>query len=339
MDRIVTGGTNSDMRAVVVRSFGSPQQLRAERVPRPTAPPGTTLIKVRRAGVNFFDLERRGSGWPGPGSRPPVILGTEVVGTRVSDGRTVLGLTDDGVGGYAEYAVVPDDFAIPIPEGVSDTAALAALVQGLTAWHLLTSTARIRRGESVAITAAAGGVGSLAIQIAREQGAGRVIAIASTEEKRATALSLGADAAIDGTPDGLAERIREATGGAAVDIVLESVAGPGVEALLTTLGPGGRLIAYGQASGASNVVSLDTLMDLGVGVIGFWLIPALADRTATRQAIERLLNSIATGRLRPIEGPSFPIARAADAHERIAARGTIGKVTLTAGDADWADTP
>ena len=96
-------------------------------------------------------------------------------------------------------------------------------------------------------------------------------------------------------------------------------------------------VAYGQASGASNQVSVDTLMDRSIGVIGFWLTPALSDRAATRQAIENLLNSIASGRLRPIEGPAFPIARAADAHEMIAARGTIGKVTLTADDADWAD--
>lgn len=326
------------MRAVVVRSFGGPEVLQAERVPRPAASPGTTLIKVRRAGVNFFDLERRGSGWNGPGSKPPVILGTEVAGTRVSDGRRVLGLTDAGIGGYAEYAVVADELAIPIPDGVPDRAALAVLVQGLSAWHLVISAARLRQGESVAVTAAAGGVGSLAIQIAKGRGAGRVIAIASTEKKRRTALALGADAAVDSTADGLADRVREANGGAAVDVVLDAVAGPIMDALLMTLAPGGRLVAYGQSSGASNFVSVDTLMDHSIGVIGFWLTPALADRRAARRVIEELLAAVADGSLHVIEGPSFPIARARDAHAMVGARGTVGKVTLAADEAGWACT-
>jgi NADPH:quinone reductase len=335
MNDVAMTASNPLMRAVIVRSFGGPEVLQTGRVPRPAPPPGSTLIQVRRAGVNYFDLERRASGWDGPGAALPVILGTEVIGVRVSDGLAVAGLTDGGIGGYAEYAVVADELAVPIPDGVQDSAALAVLVQGLTAWHVLVTAARLERGESVAITAAAGGVGSLAIQIARWRGAGRVIAVASTEEKRRVSLALGADAAVDSVADGLARRLRDANGGTAVDVVLESVGGPLVDASLEALGPGGRLVAFGQASGVSNTVSLDTLMDRSIGVIGFWLTPTIAARLATRRVIEELLAAVAAGRLHVIEGPSFPIARAGDAHTIVGARGTIGKVTLAVDDAAW----
>lgn len=328
-------GTAESMRAVVVRAFGGPEVLRVERVPRPPAAAGTTLIKVRRAGVNYFDLERRSVGWNGPGSVPPVILGTEVAGVRVSDGARVVGLTEAGLGGYAEYASVAEEFAVPIPYGVSDAAALAALVQGLTAWHALALSAMLQRGESVVVTAAAGGVGSLAMQLARMQGAGRIIALASSEAKRRVAVAFGADAAVDSAVDGLPERVREANGGAPVDVVLKSVAGPILDALLTTLAPGGRLVAYGQASGASNHVSVDTLMDRAIGVVGFWLTPLLEDRQAIRHVIEKLLAAIAERDLRVIEGPSFPISQARAAHALVGSRGTVGKVTLTADEVDW----
>ena len=323
------------MRAVVVRAFGAPEVLEVARVPRPTAAAGQTLIKVTRAGLNYFDLERRAVGWSGAGSTPPVVLGTEVAGVRVRDGVRVAGLTDAGVGGYAEYAVVADEFAVPIPAGVSDVVALAALVQGLTAWHLLVGAARLRPGETVVVTAAAGGVGSLAIQLAKLQGAGRVIALASSDEKRRIAVASGADVAVDSAVDGLSERVRDANGGAPVDVVLESVAGPVFDALLATLGFGGRLVAYGQASGASNVVSVDTLMDHGIGVFGFWLTPFLADRKPTRLVMEKLLTAMAKGELHVVEGRSFPISQARAAHELVGSRGTTGKVTLRAEEDDW----
>ena len=261
------------MRAVVVESLGGPEVLNVREVPRPSPAAGEALIQVHRAGVNYTDLGRRERGWRFPRQPLPVIPGWEIAGRRVSDGVRVVGLLTTGTGGYAEYGVVPDRLTVPIPDGVEDAAALAVLVQGLTAWHALVSAARVQAGETVAVTAAAGGVGSLAIQIARLRGAARVIAVASTEDKRRLTLGLGADAAIDGTPEGFADRLREANNGASVDVVLESVGGPIVDAALTALAHGGRLVAYGQASGASNVVSLDGLMDNSIGVIGYWALP------------------------------------------------------------------
>jgi NADPH:quinone reductase len=262
----------------------------------------------------------------------PIIPGLEVAGRRVSDGVRVVGLLPTGVGGYAEYAVVRDELTVPIPDGVDDAAALAVLVQGLTGWHLVVSAARVRAGETVAVTAAAGGVGSLAIQIARLHGAARVIAVASTEEKRRLTLERGADAAIDGTPEGFTERLLEANG-ASVDVVLESIGGPIVDRALKALAHGGRLVAYGQASGASNMVSLDDLMDHSIGVIGYWATPHMRDLIGTRRTIEGLLEHVASGRLRVVEGPSFPLADAAQAHASLAARATVGKVTLVVDEA------
>jgi len=316
------------MRAVVMDATGEPEVLRVERVPRPVATSGQTLIKVTRAGVNFFDTERRTKGWPA--ARLPAVLGAEVAGVRTTDGRRLVALTKGGVGGYAEYAAVPDELAVPIPDGVSDVAALAVLIQGLTAWHTLTTAARLRHGESVVVNAAAGGVGSLAIQLAKWHGAGRVIALTSSAAKRSTAVELGADRALDNAVAGLRQRVRAANGGAGVDVVLESVAGPVLDELLGALATGGRLIAYGQACGASNTVAVDALMDRSVGVIGFHLTPHLADRSATRVIISRLLAAVADGQLEIVEGPAFPIAAAREAHFAIASGATSGKVTLIA---------
>ncbi len=152
------------------------------------------------------------------------------------------------MGGYAEYAVLLDELTVPIPDEVDDTAALAVVVQGLTAWHLVVSAARVRAGETVVVTAAAGGVGSLAIQIARLHGAARVIAAASTEEKRRLTVELGADTAIDGTPEGFTERLLEASG-VPVDVVLESIGGPIVDRSLKALAHGGRLVGTGKRRG------------------------------------------------------------------------------------------
>ena len=323
------------MRAIVVASLGGPEVLRVREVHRPSAGPGETLIQVDRAGVNFADVSRRRRGWENPPQRLPVIPGFEVVGRRVSDGARVLGLTPRGSGGYAEYAVMPDHLTIPIPDGVSDTTALGAAVQGATAWGALLSGARLKPGDSVAVMAAAGGLGSLAVQLARLHGASRVIAVASTEEKRRLALDLGADAAVDGRPESLARDIRAANQGVGVSVLLESVGGLVTEAALDALAYDGRMVVFGQASGASNTVSLDLLMDRSIGVIGYWVTPFIRDGDGGRAAISAILQWIAEGLLRVLEGPSFPIGQASAAHAAIEARATFGKVSLSVDPMSW----
>lgn len=322
------------MRAVVVETLGGPEVLQVREVDRPTPGPGESLIQVDRAGINFSDISRRRKGWSNPTQALPVIPGFEVVGRRASDGARVLGVTTRGSGGYAEYAVMPDNLTLPVPDTVSDAAALAAAVQGVTAWGALLSAARLKPGDSVAIMAAAGGLGSLALQLARLHGASRVIAVASTEEKRRLTLELGADAAIDGRPESLVSHIRAANNGAGVDVLLESIGGPVTDAALDALGYDGRMVVFGQASGASNTVSLDLLMDRSIGVIGYWATPFMRS-DGGRAAMSTMLRWIGEGRLRVLEGPSFPIGQASAAHAAIEARTTFGKVSLSVDEESW----
>src|SRR3954466_1665687 len=210
------------MRAIQVQEFGGPEVLRLADVPVPEPGDGEVLVRVTRAGINYADTHQRRNAYLAK-AELPLIPGTEVAGVREDTGTRVVALT--GTGGYAEYAIAPEALTVPIPDGVDDGTALALLVEGLTAWHLYRTSARIREGETVVVHAGAGGVGSLAVQLGRPMGAGRVIATASSEEKRALAVELGADAAVDGAPDGLADRLVAANDGNRVDVVFEMAGG------------------------------------------------------------------------------------------------------------------
>jgi NADPH2:quinone reductase len=182
---------------VQIQQFGGPDVLQVVDLPKPEPGDGQVLIEVSRAGMNFADTHQRENTYLAR-YQTPLVLGGEVAG-RTEDGRRVVAMVPSG--GYAEYAVAPDASVFPIPDGVDDGAALALLIQGLTAWHLYRTSAKLADGESVVVISGAGGVGSLAIQLAKPFGAGRVIATASTQEKRDLAVSLGADVAVD-TPLG-----------------------------------------------------------------------------------------------------------------------------------------
>jgi NADPH2:quinone reductase len=217
---------------------------------------------------------------------------------------------------------------VPIPEGVSDGQALALLLQGLTAWHLYRTSARIRDGESVVVHAAAGGVGSLAVQLGEPMGAGRVIATASSEEKRQLALELGADAAVDVNADDLSDRLIEANGGERVDVVLEMAGGAVFDASLAALAPFGRVVTYGIASRQPNEVSTGALMRRSQAVVGFWLMHALRDRAMVDEPLRDLFERVAKGSLRVVEGATYGLSEARKAHEDLQARRTTGKLLL-----------
>src|SRR5438128_704403 len=193
------------MRAIQMQEFGGPEVLQLVELPVPEPADGEVLIKVGRAGLNYADTHQRTNSYLAKATLP-LIPGSEVAGVRDDTGERVVALC--GNGGYAEYATAPGALTFPIPDGVDDGTALALLLQGLTAWHLYRTCARLQPGESVVIIAAAGGVGSLAVQLGKPLRAGRVIAVSSSEAKRELTLQLGADAAIDASPDGLADRIR-----------------------------------------------------------------------------------------------------------------------------------
>ena len=226
-----------------IEEFGGPEVLEVVDLPKPEPGEGEVLIEVSRAGLNFADTHQRENSYLAR-YEVPLVLGGEVAG-RTVDGQRVIALIPSG--GYAEYAVAPQAMVHPIPDGLEDGAALALLIQGLTAWHLLKTSAKLAQGESVVVISGAGGVGSLAVQLAKPFGAGRVIATASTEEKRSLAMSLGADAVVDPAVDDLTAALVEANDGNQVDVVLEMSGGRVFSACAEALAPFGRIVAYGIA--------------------------------------------------------------------------------------------
>jgi NADPH2:quinone reductase len=313
------------VRAVLIRDWGGPEVLEVADVPEPDPEEGQALIRVTAAGVNFADTHTRENTYIAK-YELPLVPGTEVAGT-LEDGTRVVAMT--GSGGYAEYAVADEASIFPLPDGLGDHDALALLVQGLTAWHLYRTAAQLREGETVVVHSAAGGTGSLAVQLAKPMGAGRVIATASSEEKRALALELGADAAVDGAPGGLTERLVEANGGQPVDVVFDMAGGQVFEESIEALAPFGRIVTYGIATREQNDVRTGRLMRRSRGVVGFWLMHCLERPEAMmREPLRDLFERAARGELRPQLGRVYPLSEVRRAHEDLVGRTTTGKLIL-----------
>jgi NADPH:quinone reductase len=313
------------MRAIQISEFGGPEVLTPVEVDPPEPQAGQLRIAVSAAGVNYADTHQAENSYLAP-QELPLIPGAEVTGTT-EDGRRVVALVPSG--GYAEQAVAFPPLTFPIPDGVEDGQALALVLQGTTAWHILRTSARVSAGESVVVHAAAGGVGSLAVQLAKAFGAGRVIASASSEDKRELALSLGADAAVDSTSATLKDDLIAANGGRKVDVVLEMAGGSVFDASLAALAPFGRLVTYGMASReAPKPIQSGELMGRSRGVIGFWLAHCMARPQMLADAMEDLFARVVDGSLRPIVGGTYPMSEAARAHKDIRARRTTGKLVL-----------
>jgi NADPH:quinone reductase len=313
------------VRAVQITEFGGPEVLTPTELPEPEAASGNTLIEVTRAGVNYADTHHVENSYLAP-AQLPLVPGAEVVG-RTPDGRRVVALV--GEGGYAERAVAPDALCFDVPDDVGDASALALVVQGLTAWHLLRTSTRMAQGETVVVHAAAGGVGSLAVQLAKALGAGRVIATASNEDKRKIAGDLGADVALDYAGDDLAGRLKEANGGRGVDVVLEMTGGAVFDASLAALGRFGRLATYGMASRQPPTpVEPGRLMTGSKSVVGFWLIDCLGRPGMLSEPLAELFAMTAAGSLQPLLGGEYALSDAAQAHRDLRSRGTIGKLVL-----------
>ena len=319
------------MRAIQIEEFGGPEVLKLADLPVPEPGDGEVLIKVARAGLNFADTHQRENSYLAR-FELPLVPGAEVAGTveRASDGldegRRVVALL--GSGGYAEFALAPAASTFPIPDGLSDGAALAIVLQGLTAWHLYKTSAKLEPGETVVVHAAAGGVGSLAVQLAKPLGAGRVIATASSEDKRRLALELGADEVLDPRTDDLNGALREANGGEKVDVVLEMAGGRVFDESLKALAPFGRLVAYGLASREPNQVSNGALMRRSQAVVGFWLMHCLGRPEMMAGPLDELFGRAARGELRPVVGETYPLSDVRRAHEDMQARRTSGKLLL-----------
>lgn len=313
------------MRAIQITEFGGPEVLVLRDVAEPDAPDGTIVLDVDAAGINYADTHQAENSYLSP-AQLPLIPGGEVVG-RAPDGRRVVALLAGG--GYAERAVAAPYAMWELPDAISDGAALALVLQGATAWHLLRTSAQLRAGESVVVHAAGGGVGTLAIQLAKRWGAGRVIAVASSAEKHDLALRLGADAVVDSRAEDLKGALREANDGAKVDVVLEMVGGATFQQSLDALAPFGRLVHFGQAGRAgAPTVDPGRLMHRSAGVIGFWLVHVLQSPRLMNEAMEGLIAATVAGELEPVVGGTYPLAEARQAHEDIRARTTTGKLVL-----------
>lgn len=311
------------MKAIQIREFGGPEVFEHVDLEDPTPGEGQVLVEVARSGVNFADTHSTRNDYLAEQSLP-LVPGAEISG-RTADGRRVAALL--GSGGYAQKAVVPEALLIPIPDQVDDDQAAAMLLQGLTAMALVKRCARIEPGETIVIEAAAGGTGTLAVQIAKRAGA-KVIGLASSEEKRDLVLGLGADACVDSRAEDLGAAIREANGGERVDAILHMSGGDAFDAELDVLAPLGRMVVFGIASREQRDVSTAALLRGSKAVIGFWLLHLMARRELAVPMIGELLGAVAAGELEVTIGGVYPLSEAARAHEDLIARRSAGKLLL-----------
>ena len=313
------------MRAIQITEFGGPEVLTLTEVPEPVPGAGQLLVTVDRAGINYADTHQAENTYLSK-SELPLIPGGEVVG-RTGDGRRLAALVSSG--GYAERAVVDPRTAFDVPEGIDDVTALGLIVQGATAWLLLRRSVHLQEGESVVVHAGAGGVGSLAIQLAKAWGAGRVIATASSVAKRDLATELGADTTVDADAEDMTEALREANGGQRVDIVLDMTGGRITDQSLAALAPFGRLAFYGMANRQPPTpIAPAGLLAHSTTVAGMWLPHAFRVPGLMPQAMSELYALVSKGALRVVTGGEYPLSEARRAHEDMRARRTSGKLVL-----------
>jgi len=311
------------VKAIQIQQFGGPEVFEYRDLPDPEPGEGEALVEVSRVGVNFADTHATRDDYLAK-QQLPLIPGAEVSG-RTADGRRVAALL--GSGGYAQKVTAPEATLVPLPDEVDDDQAAAILLQGLTALALVERCARLEEGETAVIEAAAGGTGTLAVQLAKRAGA-KVIGLASSAEKRELVAELGADATVDSNAPELGAAIREANGGARVDAVLHMSGGEAFDQELGVLAPLGRMVVFGIASREQRDVSTAALLRGSKSVIGFWLIHLLARPDLVAPMVGDLLSALAKGELTATIGGVYPLSEAARAHEDLTARRTTGKLLL-----------
>jgi NADPH2:quinone reductase len=311
------------MRAVRIEEFGGPEVMQLADLPEPEAGEGEVVVDVARAGVNFADTHATRNDYIAEQTLP-MTPGGEIAG-RTADGRRVAAILP--AGGYAERVAVPDDWLVDVPDAVSDDQAASLLLQGLTAHAIVHRCARLKPGETIVVQAAAGGTGTLAVQLAKRAG-GRVIALASSEQKRQLASRLGADATVDSRADDLGVAIVDANEGREVDAVLEMSGGAAFESCLRVLAPFGRIVVFGIASREQNEVATGHLLRHSRSVIGFWLMHLLSRRDEVAAMIRDLFDAVSAGELEVVVGGVYPLSEARRAHEDLAGRLTAGKLLL-----------
>ena len=311
------------MKAIQITAFGGPDVMKYVDLANPVAGTDEVVLDVTAVGINYADTHQTENSYLSPQTLP-MIPGIEVVGTHA--GKRYLASVSSG--GYAQKAIAHTSVLFPIPDVVTDEQALCMLVQGATAWHLLKTMGNLQKGQSVVVHAAAGGVGTIAIQLAKMWG-GKVIAVTSSDAKAALAKSLGADITVDAQSSDLTAAIREANGGHGVDLVLEMVGGKTFDASLAVLAPFGRLITYGMASRTPpSSINPAVLMGGSKTITGFWLSHYFGKKEMMNDVINELFQLVVAGKLHPVIGATFPLSKAGDAHRAMLARQTTGKIVL-----------
>lgn len=322
------------MRAIVIESFGAPSVLQVKEVPDPVPGPGQIAIKVSLTGVNFADIMTRRGGYA-RGGQPPLTPGLDCVGTvvalgpGVSDfaiGQRVAAFPDGGA--YAETVLARPALTYPLPDAVSDESA-SALTMLVTAYNLLTVAGRMAAGETVLVQAGAGGVGSIAIQLARHLGASRVFATVGSAAKLSVARAHGAEIVINYRDQEIGASLHAATEGKGVDLVLDAVVGPAFEGSFESLAPFGRYVVYGASSGEPVSVSTSDLHQTSRAVIGYSTGSYRRYRPeALRPSVTAVLALVALGEVKVPIGGRYALGDAAAAHEFVEQRASTGKVVL-----------
>lgn len=327
------------MRAIRADSPGDSGVLVLAEVPEPDPAADEVQIGVRLAGVNFADVNARRGTYLAGQPFTPRGFGLEVLGEIRAVGADVRGLEAGqrvtgfcASPGYAEVAVAHQDLVWAVPEDVDDEQAAAVPVVGSTAFHLLRSSGRLRAGERVLITAAAGGVGTTAVQLAKLLGAGLVVGAAGSADRAATAVKAGADIGIDYSAGSLTEGLRAHTGDSNVDVVLDGVGGRVRQEALDCLALFGRLVHFGNSSGEPETLpSARWLRERNLGLEGFHLQALRAGhREALAESMSALLAWLARGELRVPVSDVLPLDRAAEAHRLLESRRVSGKLLLAA---------
>ncbi|GAB3043559.1 quinone oxidoreductase family protein [Virgibacillus ainsalahensis] len=322
------------MKAIQFKEYGGPDVLKYTDMETPSVEANDVLIEVKAVGVNYADTARRQGEYVVP-TELPFIPGSEVAGVvaevgeavhHIKKGMHVVALIESG--GYAEYAVVAAKTLIPIPEDVSFEKAVALPLQGQSAYHILKTMGRLEKGETVLIHAASGGVGLLAVQLAKIFGAGKVIATASTAEKLSLAEKMGADHLINYSEDGWENKIYDLTDGQGVDVALEMVGGSVFYKTMKCLADFGRLVIYGVASGEQAKLYPSSLMRRNQTVVGFFLPQIMKKPKLFTSSLQELLTYVEQGRLELTIGNTYPLAEANHVHELFQERKTKGKIIL-----------
>lgn len=320
------------MKAIRFHELGGPEVLKYEEVDTPRPGAGEVLVKVRAIGINFADtLLRRGQYLVRP--ELPTIPGAEASGVIEQVGA---GLDESLVGArvaflgqscYAEYTTVNVRQLIPLPDSISFEIGAAFPLQALTAYHMLYTMDEVKEGKSVLVHAAAGGVGLLAIQMAKQAG-GRVFGTTSSEEKAQLAREMGADDVILYNKVDFAEEALRLTDGRGIDLVLDSVGKATFDKSLKSLAPFGHVIVYGAASGPPDPVNPISLFEKSIKVSGFWLMTVPRVPAIAREGVERVVEWVASGKLKVTIGLKLPLSEAASAHKQMEGRETVGKIVL-----------